>query len=161
MEDTHRLKIIRYVKALYEAAVDNPTPPSGKVHYGAAFSTVALGPLGDTDNRKRFVVGLVPGPERKSDLYPLKTAMFDLTIEFRATKNKDDEEPLILAEQLLGVVQQIMYDDEDLGELCIKHDEIGNEQDMFTHQDRSIQGMVQFRIHYRHSGNSVYTTTPV
>lgn len=158
MIDTHRLKIIRYIKNLYEIAVDSPGQPND---YGAKFSIVGLGPLSDSDHRKRYVVGLVPGPEKKSDLYPLKSCMLDLAIEFRATVNKTEEEPLIIGEQLMGVVQQIMYDDETLGGLAIKHDEVANEQDLFNHSDKTVQGMVQFTIHYRHSGNSVYDTMPV
>ncbi len=160
-DTTLRLEILEYIRGLYQAAVDNETPPTGYKHYGMQFSVVALGPLSREDNRKRFSVGIVPGRELKSDLFPLKTSMFDVTIEFRVTVNKDDEEPMVLAERVLGVVQQIMYDDENFGGLIIKHDEVGNEQDMFTYNDKAISGMVQFRIHYRHGNNTVYDGMPV
>ena len=168
MRIPHRLDIIEYVQSLYKDVVDDPNAAAPHRHHGIKFSTVGLGPLGDTDYRKRFVVGIVPGRETKSDLFPLKSCMFDLTLEFRATNNKGDKFPLIQAEQLMGVVQQVMYDDpcfdkdpSGSGEpLIIKHDEIANEIDMFTHNDRYTQGMVQFRIHYRHSADSVYSTIP-
>jgi len=160
-DNTLRLQILQHIKGLYQAATDNIDPPAGKRHYGLEFSVVGLGPLSDADNRKRFSVGIIPGHELKSDLFPLKTSMFEVTIEFRVTVNKDDGEPMVLAERVLGVVQQIMYDDQTLGGLVIKHDEIGNEQDMFTYNDRAISGMVQFRVHYRHGTNTVYDGMPV
>ena len=160
LEDPLRLRIIRYVQGLYEAAVDNPDPPEGKRHYGLEFSVVGMGPLRDTDARKRYVVGLVPGREIKDDLFPLKSVMLDLVVEFRVVANQPDEDPLLLAEQVMGVVQQIVNDDENFGGLIIKHDEVGNEQDMFSYTDRTAQGMVQFRIHYRHFINDVYGPIP-
>lgn len=160
-DNTLRLNILLKIKEIYEAVIDNPSPPPGRVNYGMEFSVVGLGPLSAADHRKRFAVGIIPGPELKSDLFPLKTAMLTVTLEFRVTINKDDGIPLVLAERVLGVVQQVMYDNPDLGGLIIKHDEIGNEQDMFTYNDKAIEGMVQFRVHYRHGTNTVYDGMPV
>lgn len=160
-DDTLRLQILKHIKGLYEAVTDEDPAPPGKVYYGMNFSVVGLGPLSDADHRKRFSLGIIPGPELKSDLFPLKTAMFTVTLEFKVTIQKSDPEPLEIAERVLGVVQQVMYDNDRFGDLIIKHDEIANEQDMFTYTDRAIGGMVQFRIHYRHGVNTVYDGQPV
>lgn len=160
-DDTVRLSILKQIKALYVAATDDIAEPAGTKYYGIKFSQVGLGPLSETDNRKRFAVGIVPGTERKSDLYPQRTAMMPVTVEFRVTVNRNDEEALVMAERTLGVVQQIFMDDETLAGTVLKSDETGNEQDLFTYNDKAISGMVQFLVHYRHSHNNVYTTWPV
>lgn len=158
--DSVRLDILKYIKGLYEAATDQDPPASGKKYYGLKFSIVEIGPLGDPDARKRSAIGIVAGPERKSDLFPLKTSMFEVAVEFRITVNRDDDQPGILAERMLGVVQQIVYDDDTLGGKVIKVDETGNEVDLMTYADRTVEGVVRFNVHYRHTFANVFDTTP-
>lgn len=160
-DNTLRLNILEYIKGLFEAATDDPNPPTGRKNYGIEFSTVRLGPLSSEDNRKRFAVGIIPGNENKSDLFPLKTALLPITIEFRVTVNRGDPDPLVMAERVLGVAQQIILDDRDFGGLILYHSEMGNEQDMFTYSDKAISGMVQFQVHYRHAIDNVYDGQPV
>lgn len=160
MTDTVRLGILRHIKTLYEAATDQETPPSGQKYYGVRFSKVEIGPLGDVDQTKRFTVGIVAGEERKSDLFPLKTSMFDVSIEFRMTINKGDAAPGIAAEELLGQVQQVIYDDPTLGGRVLKADETANEIDLVMYTDRTVTGMVKFTIHYRHRHDNVYDPNP-
>lgn len=157
---TVRLGILNAVKALYVAAVNNEEPPEGKVHYGVEFSVVEIGPLGDPDTRKLNAIGIVAGEERKSNLFPLKTVQLPLAIEFRITANKGDPSAAVLAERMLGVVQQIMYDGGDLGSRVVQADEVGNEVDLYTYADRTIEGVVRFMLQYRHHTQDVYSPHP-
>lgn len=155
-QDTVRLDILRYVLGLYEAASDNPAPPVGQTYYGIKFSVVQLGPLGDADLRKQSAVGIIPGPERKTYTYPYRECSLDIDIEFRFNVNKSDADPYVMAETMLGVVQQVMYDDETLGGKAIKIDEVSSEINAETYADTLIEGVVRFTILYRHSQNDVY-----
>jgi hypothetical protein len=157
MTDTVRLSILRYVQALYQAATEVNPAPGGKRFYGLHFTVAEIGPLGDPDSRKQYVVGIVPGKEQKSDLFPLRTAMFPIRVEFRGTHNANDDKPGVFVENLLGVVQQVIYDDDTLGGLVLSALETENEIDMQTYADRTVQGVVTFMVHYRHTTQSVYT----
>lgn len=148
---TIRREILEFIKGLYEAV--------NEASYGIKFSSVRLGPLGNPDSTKLCVVGIVPGDERKSDLYPLKTSLFDVNIEFSVTANKGDV-PGVLVEKFLGVIQQVMYDNDTLGGLVIMCQERRSTIDMFTYLDKTIMGVVTFEVHYRHNTKSVYIDLP-
>jgi hypothetical protein len=151
-DDTIRLTIMRKFKALYEA-VDDTT-------HGIKFSNVQIGPLGNQDAKKLAVIGIVAGPETKSDLFPLKTSLLEVNVEFRFTVNQGDERAGIMAERILGVVQQVIYDDDTLGGLVIKTDELGNQINMIDYGDKSVEGVVQFQTQFRHATRDVYLDTP-
>jgi len=159
--DTVRLAILRKIKALYMASTSDPEPPTGKINYGIAFGLVKLGPLGAVDQRKMFSIGIVPGIEKKSDLFPLKTCILPITIEFRAVHDmKSLEDSQELGEKVLGVVQQIFMDDDKLSGTVIQSQEEANEVTLTTYADRTIEGYVTFNVHYRHHAQSVYNPNP-
>jgi hypothetical protein len=151
--DSVRLGIIRKIEAMYKAATT--------ASYGIEFSFVAVGPLGDFDAKKLAAIGIVPGAERKSDLFPLKSSLLEVNVEFRFTVNRGDESPGIMAERVLGVVQQVIYADNTLGGSVIKTNEFGNQIDMADYGDKYVQGVVQFEVHYRHSTDDVFSPDPV
>lgn len=152
IDPTVRKAIILKVQELFVAVTEGI--------YGLEFSTVAIGPLSSQDNRVRYALGIVAGEERKSDLYPFKTALFDLHLEFRVTVNKGDPAPALMAEDVLGVVQQVMYDNQTIDGLAIKADEQGSEINQITYSDKAVDGMVTFEVHYRHNAQSVYSGDP-
>lgn len=159
--DSVRLGILRYIKTLYEAATDQTPAPSGKVYYGVTFSTVKIGPLSDPDARKLNAIGIHVDPETKIDLFPLKQSTLPINIEFRWTANRDDpDDPGVMAEKMLAVVQQVIYDDQSLGGLVIMANEESNEVDLVTYADRTVQGVVKFNVLYRHSTINVYDPNP-
>ncbi len=152
-ENTMRLLILQYMVDLY-SGID-------PLIYGIGFGTVALGPIDDTDFRRKTAIGIVPGVEDKQDLFPLKDVTLEVGVEFRiAVQKLDDEEPGIFAERMLGVVQQIMYDDTDFGGLILMHNETGSSVEMDTYADKNVVGVVNFEIRYRHAHNNVYDPNP-
>lgn len=155
-----RLGILNQIKAMYSAVTDEENPPAPKKNYGIRFSVVAIGPLSDPDLRKQFSIGIVASTEKKSDLYQLAQNQFDITIEFRAVVNQGDDDPGILAERVLAIVQQVIYDDRTIGGLVIDTHEIGSTIDLVTYSDRTIVGLVIFQVLYRHSPQDVYDPNP-
>jgi hypothetical protein len=159
--DTVRLDILKYIQTIYQHATAANPATVPKKYYGIDFSVVEIGPLGGEDSRKRSAVGIVAGKERKSALYPVWDAMFSVAIEFSFTINRDDDDkPGVIAEQLLGIVQQVLYDDDALGGKVLKFDEKGSELDLLTYQDRSLRGVLHIDVHYRHNYSNVYSTNP-
>lgn len=158
--DTARLTILRRIKAIYKAATDVDPAPMGSKFYGVKFSIVEIGPLGAPNATKHTAIGIVAGKEKKDDLYPLREAKFTVDIEFRLTVNRGDQDPAVMAETMLGVVQQIMYDDPTLGDTVLMIKEHGSEIDLTTYADRTVEGSVKFEVLYRHSYNNVYSTDP-
>lgn len=159
-QDTLRLSILQYVVELYRSATAADPAPAGRRTYGVDFSVVELGPLGDPDARKHTAVGVVGGTERKSEEFPVKNNELDIDVQFRITVNKADDSPLVMGERLLGVIQQVMLDDETLGGLVFLMHETGAEIDVTTYADRTVYGVAKFRITYRQTFNDVYTSQP-
>jgi hypothetical protein len=158
--ETVRLALIRSVKKLFDNVTDEENPSEDKTYYGVKFSVVGIGALGDGDNRKKYAIGIVVGEERKPSTYPTKDPLLELNIEFRQTINAGDEDPGIASEVLLGVVQQVVADNETIGGLAISWLEVGNEIDLVTYSDKSVRGVVRTQVQYRHAFNSVYDTVP-
>jgi hypothetical protein len=156
--DSVRLDLIRYIESLYINAVDEDPAPVGKKFYGIVFSSVGVGPLLELDNRRLSSIGIVVGGEVKDDIYPYKDPTLEINIEFRYTVNRGDLSTGILAERVLGVVQQIMVDDRTLGGRAIKVDEVQNGLDLVSYSDRTIAGFVRFEVHYRHHAQNVYSS---
>jgi hypothetical protein len=159
-DNTVRKSLLDVFVANYAAAVDNPTPPTGQKHYGIQFDVVKLGPLGNQDFRKRSAIGIVADKEVKTLLFPLREPRFKVIVEFHYTINQGDEDPAVIAERLLGVVTQIMYDDSTLGGLAIMCDDVDNSVDLDTYADRSVKGTVTWEVLYRHNMQSIYDPDP-
>ena len=125
-------------------AVDQPDWP-------LKFSLVELGPLGDEDHRKRYTLGIVPGPERYTHNFPYVVRFLRVAIEFRVTVNRDDEAPGELAEQLLTVIERVVIKNGTWGDLALATELSNSEIDMTTYSDRSVAGVLFVEIQYRHS----------
>lgn len=130
-------------------------PPAGSSpsddDWPLQFSVVKLGPLGEENQRKRYSAGIVPGTEKYSDLYPYIVCDQQIGIEFRATKNKDDDDPQVMAEQLLTVLKRVVLNNETWDGLALKTDLVNSEVDLINYSDRSIVGVLFIVIQYRHS----------
>lgn len=122
---------------------------------GIKFSVVALGPLGNPDATKRMSLGIVPGKEVKRRISRAQDCTLPLDIEFRVTVNQGDEDPQVLGEQVLGVIQQFMLDNNTIRDLAIDVTEKGNEVSLDTYRDRTVMGVVNYEVLYRHSEGDV------
>jgi hypothetical protein len=119
--------------------------------YGVTFSTVGLGPLAPYDQRKRYSVGVVAGPERETFNFPYITCWLTVNVEFRVTVNRDDTSPGQMIEQLLTVVKRQMTADRTWGGKAIDTKVTGSEIDLITYADRSAVGVCVCEIQYRYS----------
>jgi hypothetical protein len=119
--------------------------------YSVQFSAVEHGPLGDFDNRRRYVAAVVPGNESKQTRYPLTDCTLPVTIEFRMTADRGDQRPAIEAERMLGEIQRRIGEDRTLGGLAIDVRETGNDVDLDTYADKAIEGAVFLEVRYRHA----------
>ena len=148
MADTIRLQCLNALKGVLEALVAGQQPGDP---YSVQFTKVAIGPLGDTDHRKRFVAGIVPGRERKRPYtYPLEECTLPVAVEFRMTVNADDDEPGVEAERLLGELQRKLHEDTTLGGLAVDVRETGNEIVLDLYDDRTVTGDIFLELIYRH-----------
>ena len=119
--------------------------------YGITFSTVELGPLADYDQRKRYSLGVVAGPEKEAFSMPYIMCWLTVNVEFRVTVNRDDKMPGELIEQLLTVVRRRMTEDRQWGGLAIDTKVTGSEIDLTTYADRSAVGVCVCEVQYRYS----------
>jgi hypothetical protein len=152
MSKSIRRQIIEQIKATFEGVTE--------ADWGVRFSTVAIGPLGDADQRKRYSVGIVPGAEVYSDLYPYRCRDLNIAIEFRVTVNRTDEDPGLMAEELLATVERIVLKDTTWNGLAIETKLAGNEIDMTTYADRSVMGVLFIQVSYRHALSDPRDPTP-
>lgn len=153
MIPTVRRKLLEGMRATFQA-VDEAT-------WGLKFSIVAMGPLAAPDFRRRFSIGIVPQQETYGDLFPLITRSLQIAIEFRATVNKDDEDPGLVAEFLLGKVEGICLQDITWGGLAISTKLRGNEVNMVTFADRTIDGVLFLTVDYRHARKDPANPDPI
>lgn len=153
-DDTVRLQVLEYIKALYEAVTIDD--------YGIEFDTVELGPLSANDYKSRYSIGIVPSTEAKNWQFPIVNALMTVAIEFRLVRQREDAEfsSVVLGERMLGVVQQVMLDDMNLGGLVVQFTETSNAVDAETYDDRTISGVVEWNILYRHANRNVYDPNP-
>jgi hypothetical protein len=147
IENTVRLDILLTLEELFKGLTEATD--------GVKFSTVTLGPLGPTDATKRLSLGIVPGKEKKDRLSRAADCTLPLDIEFRITINQGDVKPQVLGEQVLGIVQQAINRDPSLGDLVIDMTEVGNEVSLDTYQDRTVMGVVNYEVRYRHAERDV------
>lgn len=151
MVDTIRLKCLEWLETSLKTVNTPDDVLNDDFPYKIKFSIVGLGPLGDPDNRKQYAAGIVPGRETKSPFqYPQDQCKLPVAIEFRMTVNKDDFPPGKEAELVLGEVQNRLFIDTTLGGLAVDMHETGNEIDLDSYGDKTVQGVVMVEIIYRH-----------
>ena len=142
-----RLTILQAIEAYFAAMqADQPTGDP----MGIAWSTVALGPLIKEDHRKRYSLGIVPGPERESFEFPDVMCFLTVNVEFRVTVNQGDAEPGVMIEQALTVVKRGLTVDRTWGGLAIDTKIVNSEIDLITYADRSALGVCVAQIQYRY-----------
>ncbi|MCL4743841.1 MAG: hypothetical protein KJZ83_00350 [Burkholderiaceae bacterium] len=124
------------------------------------FSVVELGPLGAEDNRKRYSIGIVPGPERYAHNFPLIVRFLRVAIEFRVTVNRGDPAPGNLAEQVLSVIEHVVLANTKWGGLAIDTGLQNNETDMTTYEDRTVVGVLWVEVQYRHHHADPHNPNP-
>jgi hypothetical protein len=124
-----RLTILNAIVAMFQnMQADQPTNDP----YGITWSTVALGPLADFDQRKKYSLGIVPGPEKETFSMPYIMCVLTVNVEFRVTANRDDVVPGILAEQALTVVKRALTADRTWGGKALDTKIAGSEIDLVT-----------------------------
>jgi hypothetical protein len=128
--------------------------------YGITWSTVALGPLAGFDQRKRYSLGLVPGPEKETFQMPYVMCFLTVNVEFRVTRNQDDVSPGHLAEQALCVIKRALTEDRTWGQRAIDTKISGSEVDLVTYADRSVEGVCMATIQYRYNYEDPRNPTP-
>lgn len=143
--------ILDQIKALFEAVKE--TLPNDDP-YPFSFGRVSSGPLPLGDTKKQFSVGIVPGQETKTHLYPFLQCKLPVAIEFQRVRQKDEGEPGPLAEEMLTVAQRVMLTSKlGLPEIVIDVVETGNEIDIESFQDKAVAGVLYVDISYRHAHN--------
>ena len=147
MAKTRRLLCLEALRA-HLAAVVEGEPEADP--YSFAYSAVKLGPLGDTDYRKRLVAGIVTGRARHEPLYPLDQVTLPLAIELRLMVNTGDLEPAIEAETLLGEVQRRVQENTTLGGLAVDLREVGSQVTLELYDDKSVIVTLFLDLLYRH-----------
>jgi hypothetical protein len=152
MTDTVRLLNLKYIQTVLSGlvlanAVD-AQPPISNASQG--FELVALGPLGDLDDRRRYAAGIVPGDEVKTTRFPITDCMLPVVIEFRMTWNTGDAEPGNEAERILGLIQKALLQDITLGGNAYDLREIGNQITLDLWTDKIIVGAIHYEMQYRH-----------
>lgn len=153
--DSVRLQILENIKAAFEAV--QPPDPDDTSHtpseadWPFAFSTVEIGPLGDEDQRKRYSLGIVAGPEKERFTFPFIECNWTVGVEFRITVNKGDPKPAIMGERALTVCKRVVDLDRTWGGLAVDTKRTGSEIDMTTYGDKTVVGVMFMEIMYRHS----------
>jgi len=152
-----RLTILQAIQAEFQAMEANKplTDP-----YGITFSTVAIGPLSMNDNRKKFSLGIVVGPEKETFSMPYIMCFLTVNIEFRVTVNRDDPDPGILAEQVLTVVKRLMMADRTWGGIAIDTKVTNSEIDLTTYADKSVMGVCVCQVQYRYNAADPRNASP-
>ncbi len=154
--DSVRLRILEAIKADFEAVQPPPNfnDPDYVPHeddWPFKFSTVELGPLGDGDQKKRYSVGIVSGPEKERHTYPYIECNWTVAVEFRITVNQGDPKPLIMGERVLTVVKRVLTNNRSWNSLAVDTKRTGNELDMTTYGDKTVVGVQFAEVMYRHS----------
>jgi hypothetical protein len=124
--------------------------------YGITWDTVGLGPLVDFDNRKRYSLGIVPGPEREEFSMPYIMSFMTVNVEFRVTVNQTDQlgtnvTPGTMSEQALTVIKRAMTADRTWGGIAIDTKATASEIDLVSYADRSAMGVLTVVVQFRYS----------
>ncbi|CAA2141481.1 hypothetical protein [Hyphomicrobium sp. ghe19] len=150
-----RQQILEKIEEKFIGIVQTDTSAPGYVpsddDWPMQFSVVKLGPLSDENLRKRYSLGIVPGTEKYSDLYPYIVSDQMVGLEFRATKNKDDDDPQAMAEQVLTVLKRLVLANTTWDDLAVDTRLVNSEVDLVNYSDRSIVGVLFIEVQYRHA----------
>lgn len=150
-----RQQILEKIEEKFAGVVATDTTAPGytpqDTDWPMQFSLVKLGPLGDEAQRKQYSIGIVPGTEKYSDLYPYIVCDQLVGIEFRATKNKGDDDPQIMAEMVLTTMKRVVLDNLTWDGLAIDSKLVNSEVDLVNYSDRSIVGVLFIEVQYRHA----------
>ena len=119
--------------------------------YGITWSTVQLGPLIKADQKKRYSLGLVAGPQKENFSIPYIMAFLTLNVEVRVTVNSDDDPPGQMIEQAMTVVVRQLTADRTWGGIAIDTKVANLEVDLITWADRSAFGVVVATVQFRYS----------
>jgi hypothetical protein len=151
-----RLQILKNIVAGFMAMqADQP----GGDPYGVAFSTVELGPLAKFDQRKKFSLGVHMGQEKETFKFPFIMCFMVVNIEFRATINRDDDDPGVVIEEVLSVVKRFVGNNRSWGGIAIDTKVIRSEIDLVTYADRSALGVCVCEVQYRYNTNDPRSQT--
>lgn len=143
-----RMTVLNAILAMFQGmTADQPASDP----YGITWSTVALGPLAPFDQRKKYSLGVVAGPERETFSMPYIMCFLTVNVEFRVTINRDDDVPGTMIEQALTVVKRAVTADRTWGGIAIDTKVTGSEIDLETYADRSAVGVCQLAVQYRYS----------
>lgn len=155
MSDSLRLQVLQKMKEKFAAiAPPDTTDPDyapSLADWPFKFSTVELGPLGAEDNRKRYSLGIVPGKEKYSHLFPYIVCDHLIGIEFRVTKNRGEDDPQVMAERCLEVIKRCVLQNKQWDDLAVDTQLVDSEIDLVNFGDRSIVGVLFVIVKYRHS----------
>lgn len=154
-----RLQILQQMQAVFSAmtvdgsaaAFDAPTSDP----YGVAFSTVAIGPLAPFDQRKRYSIGIVAGPESETFQTPFVMCFMKVNLELRITVNASDDAPGVMIEQLITVVKRAVgsnrgWNQTSGNQLAIDTKVESTEVDLTTYADRSALAVLVCTVQYRY-----------
>ena len=143
-----RLTVLNAIVSMFQGmAADQPTDDP----YGITWSTVGLGPLAPFDQRKRYSLGVVAGPQKEVWQWPYIMCFMTVNVEFRVTVNSDDSTPGEMIEQALTVVARALTADRTWGGIAIDTKVASNEVDLITYADRSAVGVCQCVVQLRYS----------
>lgn len=153
----------RVLKAIQRAYVERGAQLQAEL--GWTWRGVELGGLGNFDFAKRAMIGIVAGREEKDPQYPLYNVRLPFAVEFHFTRNKGEDKPGEIAEGVLTIVQNVLHANKRLvfppdGPIVIDINETGNEVDIDTYGDKSVAGVVEWVVIYRHSEHDVTDPNP-
>lgn len=155
MSESIRLQVMQKMKEKFQAVeppdTEDPDYTPSEADWPFKFSTVELGPLGAEDARKRYSLGIVPGREKYSHLFPYIVSDHMIGIEFRVTKNRGDDDPQIMAERCLSVCKRVVLQNKQWGDLAVDTQLVDSETDLVNFGDKSIVGVLFVTVKYRHS----------
>jgi hypothetical protein len=142
-----RLQILQAMKAAFVAvAPDQPTDDP----MGWQFTTVAIGPLADADQRKRLSMGIHVGQDQLSYKFESQMHMMAVNLELRLTINRGDESPGEMLEQIITMVQRVVMANRKWGGLAIDTKIVNTDVDLLTYLDRSAMAAVALVVQFRH-----------
>ena len=150
-----RLTLLQTMQAAFQAmtvAGSDATydaPPSDP--YGIAFTTVAIGPLSAQDQRKRYSLGIVAGPEAEAFQMPYVMCFLTVNLEMRITVNASDTSPGVMIEQLITVVKRLVGNNRQWNAIAIDTKVSGTEVDLVTYADRSALAVMMIEVQYRYN----------
>ena len=147
-------------KILEELVIDlqslKQNQPTGTGVYGLPnmyelqFTEVVRHRLGERESQKRFIIGVVDGPERKFPSLGYMDCLFTVDLEFMATLNANENQSEWL-NMMLGVIQRKIREDVQLNGNADNVLEVANEVGIDSFDDRKVGGTIQIQVRYKHA----------